>query len=187
MLKSNDRAPYISVLCVAAAAVALAACGSSSSTSTPSPPPSTIATTSTPQSTAPTGATSTSPRVAGQFTGLPDGSKVVWQPQVSGVVRNLPPGTDAWIVVYSELAPAYWPQPGPLQLDSAGGFATSVYIGASATQNIGGKFVVRLVIAPSAASARFRVFVASSPSMGLPALPPGVQTLATVTVTRIEG
>lgn len=181
MLKSNDRAPYISVLCVTAAAVALAACGSSSSTSTPSPPVSTIANTSTPHS------TSTSPRVAGEFTGLPDGSKVVWQPQVSGVVRNLPPGTDAWIVLYSELAPAYWPQPGPLQLDSAGGFATSVYIGASATQNIGEKFIVRLVIASSAASARFRAFVASSPSMGLSALPPGVQTLATVTVTRIEG
>jgi hypothetical protein len=125
--------------------------------------------------------------VAGQFTGLPDGGKVVWQPQVSGVVRSLPPGTDAWIVVYPELAPAYWPQPGPLQLDSAGGFRTSVYIGASATQDLGEKSIVRLVTASQTTSARFRAFLGlPAPSQGLPALPSGVQTLATLTVTRIE-
>jgi len=126
--------------------------------------------------------------VAGQFTGLPDGSRVVWQPQVSGVIRSLRSGTDAWIVVYPELAPGYWPQPGPLQLDSAGGFRTSVYIGASATQNIDEKFIVRLVITSPAASARFRAFLGPPPpSQGLPALPPGVHTLATITVTRIAG
>jgi hypothetical protein len=201
MPKNNKRAPYISALCVTAA-VALAACTSASSTTTPSAPPSTTVTTSAPQSTAPTAvtasgqpfteptvvSTSTPSPVSGQFTGLPDGSKVDWQPQISGTVRGLPPGTDAWIVVYPELAPAYWPQPGPLQLDSADGFRTSVYIGAGATQNIGEKFIVRLVITAPAASARFRAFLGPPPqSQGLSTLPPGVQTLATITVTRIEG
>lgn len=176
------------MLCVAAAVV-LAACGSSNSTSTSFPLPSTIVATSASHSTPPTVvSTKTPPPVVGRFTGLLDGGKVGWQPQVSGVVRSLPQGTDAWIVVYPELAPAYWPQPGPLQLDSAGGFRTSVYIGASPTQNLGEKFIVRLVIASQAASARFRAFLGPpAPNQGLPTLPPGVQTLATVTVTRIEG
>lgn len=200
MPKNNKRAPHIAALCITAA-VALAACTSASSTSTPSPPPSTTITASAPPSTAtavttsappstvrPVVSTSTPPPVSGHFTGLPDGSKVVWQPQISGAVRSLPPGTDAWIVVYPELAPAYWPQPGPLQLDSTGGFRTSVYIGASATQNIGEKFIVRLVITDRAASARFRAFLGPPPqSQGISTLPPGVQTLATTTVTRIEG
>jgi hypothetical protein len=193
MLKNNDRRPYLSVLCVTAATVALAACSSSSPKSTVPPASSTVATTSTsspslpPSSppSSPTVITSTSPSVTGQFTGLPDGSKVAFQQPVSGVVRGLPPGTDAWIVVYPVLAPAFWPQPGPLQLDSAGGFRTSVYFGASATQNIGEQFITRLVIASPAASARFRAFLGPpASSQGLPALPPGVQTLATVTVTR---
>jgi hypothetical protein len=188
MPASNKRARCLSVLSVAAAAVMLAACNSHSSTGTPSLPPSIIVTTSAPQSIAPAAVNSTPPPVTGQFTGLPDGDKVVWQPQVSGVVRSLPPGTDAWIVIYPELAPAYWPQTGPLPLDSAGGFRTSVYIGASATQGLGERFIVRLVIASEAASARFRAFLGPpAPSQGLPTLPPGVQTLATVTVIRIEG
>jgi hypothetical protein len=186
MLKNNDRAPYLSALCVTAAAMALAACSSSSPTVTVTvPASSTVATTSTSPPSSPTVTTSTSPAVTGQFTGLPDGSKVAFQQPVSGAVRGLPSGTDAWIVVYPVLAPAYWPQPGPLQLDSAGHFAATVYFGASATQNIGEQFITRLVIASPAASARFRAFLGPpAPSQGLPALPPGVQTLATVTVTR---
>ena len=184
MLKNNDRKPYLSVLCVTAAAVALAACTSSGSTSTSAPASSTVGTTSASPPTSPTVTTSTAPSVTGQFTGLPDGSKVAFQQLVSGVVRGLPSGTDAWIVVYPVLAPAYWPQPGPLLLDSAGGFRTLVYFGASQLQDIGEQFITRLVIASPAASAYFRAFVASAQSQGLPALPSGAQTLATVTVTR---
>lgn len=197
MPKNSRRASYLSALCVTAA-VALAACTSASSTNASSPPPSTTVTADAPASTAPTVVTTSAlpstaptgapPPVSGQFRGLPDGSKVVWQPQISGAIRSLPPSTDAWIVVYPELAPAYWPQPGPLQLDSAGGFRTSVYIGAGATQNIGEKFIVRLVITAPAASARFRAFLGPPPqSQGLSTLPLGVRTLATITVTRIEG
>jgi hypothetical protein len=190
MLKNNDRAPYISLLYVTATAlVALAACSSSSSTSTSAPATSTVVSTSTSPTVSPTVVTTTtSPSVAGQFTNLPDGSKVAFQQPVTGIVRSIPPGTYAWIVVYPIKAPAYWPQPGPLHLDQAGGFRTSVYCGASATQNVGEKFIVRLVIAPAAASASFRAFLGPpAPSQGMPALPDGVQTLTTVTVTRIEG
>jgi len=183
MLKNNDRKPHLSVLCVTAA-VALAACSSSGSPSTSAPASSTVGTTSASPPTSPTVTTSTFPSVTGQLTGLPDGSKVAFQQPVSGVVRGLPPGTDAWIVVYPVAAPAYWPQPGPLQLDSAGGFRTSVYFGASPLQNVGEQFITRLLIASPAASARFRAFLGQPASLGLAALPPGVQTLATVTVTR---
>ncbi len=175
MPKNNKRAPYISVLCVTAAVTALAACGHSGTTST-SPPPPPPSTTVTPPTSAP---------ATGQLTGLRDGSKVAYQQQMSGVVTGLPSGNDAWIVVTPVLAPTYWPQPGPLQLDSKGSFRTSIYFGASTTQNIGENFIVRLVVAPPAASARFRDFLAQpSPSQGLPTLPPGVHTLTQVTVTR---
>lgn len=192
MPKYSDRARYISVLSVTAAAVvALAACGSGGSTSTPAPASSTVVTTSTPPPTSPTVTTTTgppptSPSLAGQLTGPRDGSKVAYHQQVSGVVTGLPPGADAWIVVYPENAPAWWPQGGPLQLDTTGGFLTSVYFGESDTQNIGDYFVLKLVIATSAASARFRAFLAQQPfpNQGLSQLPAGVQSLVTITVTR---
>ena len=186
MPRKNDRAPYVSVLCVAATAiVALAACSCGSSTSS-SAPSSSVTTTTQPGSTV----TSTTPppaptvAVAGQFTNLPDRSKVAYQQMVKGTVRNLPPHTCAWIVVYPDSAPAYWPQM-PLQLDTEGGFRTSVYFGPSATQASGGTFIVYLVVAPQAACDRFRAFPGPpNPTQGMPAMPDGVQTLATVTVTR---
>ena len=181
MPKNNNRAPYISVLCVTAAAavLALAACGHGGTTST-SPPPSP----SSPPRPNPVNS-HTSPTLWGQLTGLRDGSKVPYQQQVSGVVTGLPSGNELWIVVTPVAAPTYWPQQGPLQLDSKGGFRTSVYFGGSGTQNTGENFIVRLVAAPPAASARFQAFLAqSSPSQGLLTLPPGIETLTQVTVTR---
>jgi hypothetical protein len=124
-------------------------------------------------------------QLTGQFTNLPDGSKVAHLQPVSGVITGLPPGTNAWIIVYPISAPAHWPQPGPLPLDPAGGFRTSVYFGASTKQHTGEAFVVRLVIASPTASDLFRAFLSPpGAGQGLSALPEGVQTITTVTVTR---
>jgi hypothetical protein len=120
----------------------------------------------------------------GQITSPRDGSKVDFQQVMSGIVSGLPPGTDAWIVVYPVSAAAYWPQPGPLLLDPTGGFRTSAYFGANQAPASGETFIAYLVIAPQAASQRFRTFVAQPPQNGLPTLPSGVQTLAKITVTR---
>jgi hypothetical protein len=123
--------------------------------------------------------------LVGQLTNPQDGGKADYNQVVTGVVTGLPPGIDAWIVLYPTQAPAFWPQPGPLALNPAGRFRTSVYVGAGATQNIGENFIVYLVAASPAASARFRAF-AGPPvqSQGMSALPPDVKTLETITVTR---
>lgn len=171
----RDRASCVSALSATAAlVVALAACsavGGSNST------PSTAA-----ASTEPSSAVTGGPP-AGQFTDLRDGAKVTRQQPVSGVATGIPSGDKAWIVIYPVLAPAYWPQKGPLLLDSAGGFRATAVFGSTATQNIGEHFVVRLVITSAAATARFRSFLAD-PSHGLSKLPAGARTLTRVTVIR---
>jgi hypothetical protein len=138
-------------------------------------------------SAAPSSAAGTTSKPAG-VTGslsLRKGGQVSYQQPVSGVVTGRPPEAEVWIVVTPMGAPACWPQPGPLSLGRAGHFQTTVNFGLSAAQDSGDKFTVRLVIASRAASARFNAFLDPPvPSKGLPALPSGVQVLATVEVTR---
>lgn len=187
MPRNNNRARNISVLSITAVAVmALAACGAGGITKTSASSPSTVVTTSPSESTSTSDVTTSgAPSLAGQLTSPRDGSKVDYQQEVRGVVTGLPPGTDAWIVVYPNSAPAYWPQLGPLSLDSAGRFRTSAYIGASVAQGSGETFVVYLVIASTAASERFRAFLGPpDPNQGMSALPSGVKILESITVTR---
>jgi hypothetical protein len=122
---------------------------------------------------------------AGRLTGLPGGRTVAWQQGVSGVVTGLSAGDQAWIVIDPSLAPAYWPQQGPLQLSPAGNFRVTAYFGVSAKQDSGEHFTMRLVLAPPAASARIRAFqIQPAHQQGMLRLPAGVRTLAQVTVMR---
>jgi hypothetical protein len=122
---------------------------------------------------------------AGRLTGLPAGRTVVWQQAVSGLVTGLSRGDQAWIVICPSLAPTYWPQQGPLQLSPAGGFQVAAYFGASARQDSGERFSLRLVLAPPAASAQFEAFQAHpAHRQGMLKLPAGVRTLDQVTVIR---
>jgi hypothetical protein len=122
---------------------------------------------------------------AGRLTGLPGGHTVAWQQPVSGVVTGLSAGDQAWIVIDPSLAPAYWPQQGPLQLSPAGGFRVTAYFGASAKKDSGERFTLRLVLAPPAAGAEIRAFqIQPAHQQGMLKLPAGVRTLAQVTVIR---
>jgi hypothetical protein len=122
---------------------------------------------------------------AGRLTGPHGGRTVAWQQGVSGVVTGLAAGDQAWIVIDPSLAPSYWPQPGPLQLSPSGNFRVTAYFGASARQDSGEHFTMRLVLAPPAASARIRAFqIQPAHQRGMLKLPTGVRTLAQVTVIR---
>jgi hypothetical protein len=121
--------------------------------------------------------------LGGRFLDPRAGATVTRQQTVSGVVTGLPAGDAAWLVVYTVAAPAYWPQQGPLRLDSAGAFKATAVFGSDAAANVGQHFVVRLVITSARATGRFRAFLADA-SHGLSRLPGGVRTLARVTVTR---
>jgi hypothetical protein len=122
---------------------------------------------------------------AGRLTGPQGGRPVAWQQAVSGVVTGLSAGDQAWVVIDPSLAPASWPQPGPLQLSPAGTFRVTAYFGASAKQDSGEHFILRLVLAPPAASAQIRAFqIQPTHHQGMLKLPAGVRTLAQVTVIR---
>jgi hypothetical protein len=124
-------------------------------------------------------------RPAGRLTGPHGGGTVAWQQAVSGVVTGLSAGDQAWIVIDPSLAPAYWPQQGPLQLSPAGDFRVTAYFGASAKQDSGEHFTLRLVLAPPTASAQIRAFqIKPTHRQGMLKLPAGVRTLAQVTVMR---
>jgi hypothetical protein len=171
--QARGRCSRILALGVMAALVlALAACGGN-----PAPPAVTSAHAS-------AAATPGSPP-AGRLTGPHGGRTVAWQQAVSGVVTGLSAGDQAWIVIDPSLAPSYWPQPGPLQLSPSGNFRVTAYFGASARQDSGEHFTMRLVLAPPAASARIRAFqIQPAHQHGMLKLPAGVRTLAQVTVTR---
>jgi hypothetical protein len=122
---------------------------------------------------------------AGRLTGPQGGRTVAWQQAVSGVVTGLSAGDQAWIVIDPSLAPAYWPQQGPLQLSPVGNFRVTAYFGASAKQDSGERFTLRLVLAPPAASSQIRAFqIQPTHRQGMHKLPAGVRTLAQVTVIR---
>jgi hypothetical protein len=164
----------LSALARAVRVGSLAACsaiGGSSST------PSTAAASTT------SGPAAASLSLGGKLTGLRAGAKVARQQPISGVVTGLPSGDTAWLVVYPDQAHAYWPQKGPLKVDTAGSFRATAVFGSAAAGNVGQGFVVRLVITSAAATARFRAFLAD-PSQGLPKLPAGVRTLTRVAVVR---
>jgi predicted nucleotide-binding protein len=114
---------------------------------------------------------------AGSLSAPRDDSEVAYKEVVSGVVVGLPPRTEAWILVQPSFEGTYWPQRN-LPLDQTGSFRAMAQFGRSTTTNIGEEFILLLVMAPPDASARFR------DSQGLPELPPGVQTLARIIVTR---
>jgi hypothetical protein len=117
----------------------------------------------------------------GWFRDLPDGSEVGYREEVSGAAVAIPPGAEAWIVVQTCLEPVYWPQRN-LALDRAGNFRTVAQFGRSQTQDTGGAFILLLVTGYPDAIAMFRD--SRTQLSGLPALPPGVRTLARVAVTR---
>ena len=122
---------------------------------------------------------------SGRLTGPLGGRTVAWQQAVSGVVTGLSAGDQAWVVIDPSRAPAYWPQQGPLQLSAAGDFQVTAYFGASAKQDSGEHFTLRLVLAPPAASAQIRAFqIQPAHQQGMLRLPAGVRTLAQVTVIR---
>jgi hypothetical protein len=164
------------MLAVAACGGTLAACGGN-----PAHPASPAAGAHPPGR--PTAVADTTP--AGRLTGPQRGRTVTWLQAVSGVVTGLSAGDQAWIVVDPSLAPSYWPQPGPLRLSPAGDFRITAYFGASARQDSGERFRLRLVLATPAASARLRAFqIQPAHQRGLLKMPAGVRTLAAVTVIR---
>ena len=122
------------------------------------------------------------PEPTGQLAGPPNGSKVSHQELVTGVVRDLQPGTQAWIVVWPALEGAYWPQ-GEFPMDKSGGFRSVAYFGQSAAKNVGEQFILLLVVADPTASAQFRAFL-KAPYRGMRDLPRGAQTLDQRTVVR---
>jgi hypothetical protein len=152
--------------------LALAACGGKST-----PPASSAAHTS-------ASPTPGSPP-SGRLTGPLGGRTVAWQQAVSGVVTGLSAGDQAWVVIDPSRAPAYWPQQGPLRLSAGGDFQVTAFFGASAKQDSGEHFILRLVLAPAAASAQIRAFqIQPTHQQGMLKLPAGVRTLAQVTVIR---
>jgi hypothetical protein len=114
--------------------------------------------------------------------GLRDGSNVDHQELVSGVVTDLPPITQAWILVRPVQAPDFWPQREFL-LDQNGGFRTVVFFGQSARKNVGEEFILLLALASPSVSTQFRAFL-TAPRSGMQELPQDLQILHQLTVRR---
>jgi hypothetical protein len=116
---------------------------------------------------------------SGRLTSPQDGSTVNNSQKVTGVITCLQDYVRAWILVRSPRDRAYWRQaefwPG-----EQGGFRSTATFGRSETLDNGKKYVLMLVVATQAASASFEA------SMGqrMSSLPPGIQILDKVTVTR---
>jgi hypothetical protein len=119
---------------------------------------------------------------AAGFFAPPDGGEVGQQETVTGRVTGLSPGTEAWILVQPLVDAHYWPQHG-LPTDQSN-FQEVAHFGRIGTQDIGKKFLLLLIMASSDASALFQEFRDKDSSRGLPELPPDVEILAQVTVTR---
>lgn len=110
-----------------------------------------------------------------------EGARVDRQEQVSGLVRDLPPGSQPWIVVWPADEQVYWPQR-ELKVGSDGGFRSVALFGRIGTVDSGRVFHVRLVLADAADSAQLRAFL-RAPHQGLRDLPRGA-TLDECTVVR---
>jgi hypothetical protein len=178
--RNSCPASRISALSATAALIlTLAACSGN-----PAPPAAASGAHASARPTAVAAATPASPP-AGRLTGPQGGRTVAWQQAVSGAVTGVSAGDQAWIVIDPSLAPAYWPQQGPLQLSPAGNFRVTAYFGASAKENSGEHFILRLVLASPAASGQIRAFqIQPTHRQGMLRMPAGVRTLAQVTVIR---
>jgi predicted nucleotide-binding protein len=117
---------------------------------------------------------------SGRLTSPQDHSAVGNKQDVTGVITCLQAHVRALILVQSPRDRAYWPQaevwPGP----EGGGFESNATFGRSETLDIGKIYILMLVAATRAASDSFHA------SMGkrMSSLPPGIEILDEVTVTR---
>lgn len=121
-------------------------------------------------------------RPTGCLTSPKESAQVDRQEQVTGMVRDLPPGSQPWIVVWPAGEHVYWPQR-EFPVDRNGGFQSVALFGRSGTVDAGEAFHVRLVLADAADSAQLRAFL-RAPHQGLRDLPRGVLTLDQRTVVR---
>jgi hypothetical protein len=121
-------------------------------------------------------------RPTGCLTSPREDARVDRREQVTGLVRDLPPGSQPWIVVWAVGEHLYWPQR-EFPVARNGGFRSVAYLGRSGTVDVGGSFQVRLVLADAADSAQFRAFL-KAPHQGLRDLPRGALTLDQCTVVR---
>lgn len=185
MHQRTDRCIAVTLFLVAVAVLSAgaltASCGpaqpSASPASSSTQPPSRSPTSSSPQ---PPPAQSTA-----QFTGLHEGSRVSFNQPVTGLISGIPSGMDTWLVVQPTLAPDYWPQPGPLNLDLHGRFRALAYFGQSVAQNSGEMFILMIVTASQNASQRFEDFIRTPHGIGMQALPYGTRILTQLTVRRL--
>jgi len=121
-------------------------------------------------------------RVKGRFLTVRDGSVVSRREVIAGVVSNVPPEAEAWLIVQPGQEAGYWPQCG-LPAGQAS-FQALAHFGGSGTEDIGEGFGLLLTLASKEASNFFRIFQAKESSRGLRELPEGTRTLDQVRVIR---
>jgi hypothetical protein len=101
---------------------------------------------------------------------------------VAGVVSNLPPNSEALIIVQTPKDRLYWPQ-ARLRLNPEGKFICEATFGRVGTRDSGKEFILMLVvISSSAAATSFQSSIKDDNSVS--SLPPDVLVLDKVTVTR---
>lgn len=117
---------------------------------------------------------------SGRLTRPQDHSTVNNSQNVTGVITCLPAHVQALILVQSPRDRAYWPQAELRLVQEGGGFTSKATFGRSETLDTGKKYILMLVAATQAAGASFQA------SMGkrMSSLPPGIEILDKVTVTR---
>lgn len=109
----------------------------------------------------------------------PRGGRVNRSDTVTGVVSNLPPHSQALILVQTQHH--YWPQ-AKLRLNQEGDFTSEAKFGRVGDRDSGKEFILLLVIAPPAAAASFQSSLEEDNGMSV--LPPDVLVLDKVTVIR---
>jgi len=116
----------------------------------------------------------------GRLTSPQSRSAVNNSQQVTGVITCLRAPVRAHILVRSSGDLGYWRQGGALRLREGGGFEASATFGRSETHDAGKEYTLMLVAATPDASASFQ----DSKGQRMSSLPPGIQLLDEVTVTR---
>lgn len=193
MAINTTGTPLSARLAVAAAALAalllVGSCAASSEGGPAGPAvssPHPISTTPATTPTDPPATTSTHPPATFEITRPRQGSLVSWSELVTGLVRGLPAGMSAWLVIQPGQPTGYWPQPGPLYPDATGKgrFVSQATFGLSPNTDHGEQFILMIVQATPDADQRFKQFVAGPQSTGMPGLPDGTQVLTQISVTR---